>query len=344
MLLGRRLQRTDCNSQGTNQYSPQLRYNLHSLYPKITSIEMAVCRILLIVLVIINVCISLYEVQGQEDCSHQGTTRGRRFAIAFTVNYEGVVNITELSISVVAFSNNPTTVTVSSKFQIDGIPFQETFEIQPRGFHRVSVPSELILGPTYERSNKVIELTASSDVSVHGLNYAPFTTDAFLGIPVDHLGLNYVVMSYEESNQWPSLFAVVGVEDNTQVFATLTGTVTFNGDTYASGDVLDFIVNKNEVVQIVSDRDFFGGSIIKSDKPVAFFSGDLCARTPGSTCDILSEQIVPVRSWGTTHIYTATGSSRDSSIYAIYAYYEDTIVSVPGLNAITLQPGENFKR
>lgn len=297
-------------------------------------------------LVLSVLLISQYVVKAQNDLSCQGITRGRKFVIAFTGNHEGDVTEIELFVLVVAFSDNPTTVTVSSKFQVNGIPFQETFEIQPRDFHRVSIPSELVLASTSERSNKVIEVDATSDVSVYGLNYAPFTTDAFLGIPVDHLGLNYVVMTYEESNQWPSLFAVVGVEDNTQVFATLTGTVTFNGDTYASGDILQFIVNQNEVVQIVSNSgvDFLGGSIIKSDKPVALFSGDLCASTPGSACDILSEQIVPVRSWGTTHLYTATGSSQGSSIYVVHAYYEDTVANIPGLNAVTLQPGEFFER
>ncbi|KAJ8037432.1 Sushi domain-containing protein 2 [Holothuria leucospilota] len=280
--------------------------------------------------------------EGNGTC--KGITRGRHFVIAFTGNHAANPSVTEISLVVVAFSNIPTAVTLSSKYEINGVPYKKVFQIAARKSRLTRLPIELLLGTLSERDRKVIEVEANNDVSVYGLNYAPYTTDAFLVIPVNHLGLSYVVMSYENDgfNDDESLFAVVGVKDNTKVAVTLAASVTFEGVTYLSGETLIFSIGKYEVVQLVADleNEYIGGSIVVGDKPFALFSGHLCASTPGSHCDTLSEQIVPVRSWGTRHIYTATGSPFDTSVYIIHAYYENTVITTPEMTDFTLQPGD----
>lgn len=66
---------------------------------------------------------------------------------------------------------------------------------------------------------------------------------------------------------------------------------------------------------------------MKSDKPVVFFTGNLCASTTGSYCDALAEQLLPVESWSNTYIYSATGSVDDQSVYVIHSYYENSGVT-----------------
>ncbi len=41
-----------------------------------------------------------------------------------------------------------------------------------------------------------VHVLADDDVAVYGLNYIPFTTDAFLALPVHSLGTDYRTLSY----------------------------------------------------------------------------------------------------------------------------------------------------
>ncbi len=73
--------------------------------------------------------------------------------------------------------------------------------------------------------------------------------------------------------------------------------MTFEGQTYSSGDMINFTVNNLEAVQIQTlDGGTMTGTIIQTDKPVSAFTGHICTATPGSACDTVTEQLVPVKS------------------------------------------------
>ena len=72
---------------------------------------------------------------------------------------------------------------------------------------------------------------------------------------------------------------------------------------------------------------------------MAVFSGNECVSTPGSACDTLTEQLVPVKSWGKEHIYTSAQDT-DSNIYRIVAYFTGTNVTIPGLANQVLNAGD----
>ncbi|XP_038056066.1 uncharacterized protein LOC119728062 [Patiria miniata] len=269
-----------------------------------------------------------------------GISRGKHFVLGFIDNYDDSnLASRELFILVVAFSKQQTTVTISSKHEIAGKPFQETFVIDAGGFIRTNIPVQLVMQNT-ERSQKVLEISASSDVSSYGLMYQYRTTDGFLGIPTNNLGTQYVVTTSRPLGARRSQFAVLGTEDSTLVQVILRGAVTFEGQSYSPGDVLRFTVNNLEAVQIQGRRsEDLTGSIIQSDKPVAVFSGNECTNHAGSYCDMVTEQLVPVKSWGQRHIYTAARSD-DDNIYRIVAYFSETNLTIPGLEHQSLEPGE----
>ncbi|XP_033106660.1 sushi domain-containing protein 2-like [Anneissia japonica] len=266
-----------------------------------------------------------------------GISRGKQFTIAFIENLtDRNIASRRLFILVVAFSDQQTEVTISSKHPVAGMPFQETFMIEARGFKRTTIPSAYMLSGT-GRSLKAIKVSASSDVSVYGLMYQHFSTDGFLGIPITNLGTQYVVVTFQDRPE-ASQFAVIGTQDSTTVHVTLRDTVSFEGQTYNQGDVLTIMVNESQVVQIQSTNDL-SGSIVQSDKSVAVFSGNECVNIPGSYCDTLIEQLVPINSWGQTHIYTASQNS-DTNIYRIIAYFSGTNVTIPGVPNQILDSGE----
>ena len=276
-------------------------------------------------------------LSNQPQC--YGISRGKHFILGFTDNInDGNTPSRELSILVVAFNNNQqaTSVTISSKHQVQGRPFQESFVVDAGGFKRVNIPVELTMTNT-ERSFKTLDISASSDVSAYGLMYQDYSTDGFLGIPTNNLGMQYVVVT-PTAGRLPSHFAVIGTDDSTLVRVTLQGFVTFEGQPYNKGKVLSFVVNKLEAVQIQGTRDLTG-SIIQADKPVAVFSGSECENNPRSACDTLAEQLVPVKSWGQMHIYTASQNT-DNNQYYIVAYFSGTVVTIPGFANQTLDAGE----
>ncbi|XP_038059439.1 IgGFc-binding protein-like [Patiria miniata] len=268
-----------------------------------------------------------------------GISRGQHFVLGFSDNHDSRSETRELTILVVAFSNRQTSVTISSKYEVAGRPFLESFVIGAGGFRRTVLPAELVMEGT-ERSLKGIEISASSDVSAYGLMYQDFTTDGFLGIPTNNLGTQYVLVTGPPLSPWRSQFSVIGTEDSTLVQVTLRGRVTFEGEDYDAGDAFRFRVDQLEAVQIQgAPGQDLTGSIVQTNKPVAVFSGNECANNPRSTCDTLTEQLVPIKSWGKKHIYTSARST-DRNNYRIVAYFTETIVTIPGFGNRSLDTGE----
>ena len=182
---------------------------------------------------------------GSNQCF--GITRGREFAVGFTDTLEEIVAPKQLSIQVVAFSDEDTEVTISSKHQVAGRPLRESFVIEARGFRRTTIPVDYAMDGI-ERSFKGIKVAASSDVSVYGLTFQEYITDGFLGIPTNNLGMQYVVMMFQPDRT--AMFAVIGTQNATTVQITLRARVIFEGQTYNQGDVLTFEVNNLEAVQV----------------------------------------------------------------------------------------------
>ena len=263
-----------------------------------------------------------------------GISRGREFAVGFLDNTNQYEHTRQLFILVVAFSDKETEVTLSSKHEVGGNPLEASFIIEAGGFRRTPIPVDYTMTGT-ERSMKGIKITASSEVSTYGLMYQDYTTDGFLGIPVNNIGTQYVVLT---ASFGVPQFAVIGTESLTTVQVTVSSTVTFEGETYNPGDVMIFEIGDLEAVQIQGTGDLTG-SIIQSNKPVAVFSGNECFSTPGSYCDTLTEQLVPVNSWGERHIYSAAEPT-DSNLYRLVAYFSETTVTIPGVPDQVLNAGD----
>ncbi|KAJ8031424.1 IgGFc-binding protein [Holothuria leucospilota] len=273
-------------------------------------------------------------------------SRGRDFVIGFTSHLGNRVG--ELHIQVVAFSGNTTTVTISSRYQIKGTYYPTTFDIPPKGFRREEVPYyDFLLERSSYRSYKVLRVTASEDVAVYGIHLVPYNSDAFIALPYCQLGVHYIANSLRMDRKYAShsLLAVIGLEHDTSVQISLAAKVIFGGKRYYPNDVLTFVVDADEIVQILAGENGgdLSGSIIRSDNPIAAFSGNECALTQGSSCDIISYQLIPVDKWGTKHIFTATGEQNDVSLYKISAGFDNTIISVPGYEGRALQAGDLLK-
>ena len=128
------------------------------------------------------------------------------------------------------------------------------------GYDRQPCPSGAQLGDggSGNPENRAIHVTANDEVSVYGLNRIVFTTDAFLGLPVDVLTTEYVVPRLPRVAQFaPSQFAVVASEDGTDVTYTPTADTT-SGVT--AGTATTKTLNKGEALPVSSNAGDLSGT------------------------------------------------------------------------------------
>ncbi|NOR76044.1 MAG: PKD domain-containing protein, partial [Draconibacterium sp.] len=110
------------------------------------------------------------------------------------------------------------------------------------------------------------------------------------------------------------------------------------------------VLNKGQVYQVQSEnteetgnngQGDLTGSLVVSDKPIAFYSGSHGTRIPSGQCcwDHLYEQIPPVQSWGREY-FAVPLKSREKDRYRIMAAENNTTIHITGEFAFTLDRGE----
>ncbi|MCX7908732.1 MAG: T9SS type A sorting domain-containing protein [Ignavibacteria bacterium] len=264
----------------------------------------------------------------------------------------------------------------------DGKFFNNEFEIQnPNSMYIFKIPSydyELIgcnvSEKFYDTPNPIVQtetvainsfhITSEKEVSAYALNQANKTSDAFLVLPTDVLGNRYFILSYQSdgvsddsSQTTPSQFAIVAIEDNTNI------TIYPKTATYRYGTQTQKIVlNKGEVYLVQAkvtpknlNTDLTGTEIVSS-KPIAVFSGHQRATVPISirpyvnnpSRDILIEQLPPVSTWGKNSIVVPFAKSRreitnGESIFRVLAAEDGTEIYLNGTRVRTLNQGEFYE-
>ena len=155
------------------------------------------------------------------------TSEGTDFWIAFPPN--DVSPILTIFIS----SNYTTSGNITSAYP--GV--NQSFNVVPGIVTQIVLPSGVVLLSGTE--NKGIHITSNDPVCVYGLNHFGATTDAYLALPVNALGLDYRIMSYNVSlPNYGSGLSVVATQDgsNLSIFnhqTSTTSNVTLNkGQTY----------------------------------------------------------------------------------------------------------------
>ncbi len=86
----------------------------------------------------------------------------------------------------------------TGRVEIPGLGFARSFSVVPGVITQVTLPISADLGFTSDAvTNKGIHVMSNAEVTVYGVSRAPETTDAFLGLPTEILGTNYVVLGYK---------------------------------------------------------------------------------------------------------------------------------------------------
>ncbi|KAL3836000.1 hypothetical protein ACJMK2_021455 [Sinanodonta woodiana] len=198
-----------------------------------------------------------------------------------------------------------------------------------------------------ELMNKGVYVTADKPISIYVIEDSSYVyaTEGYLALPTSEISTEYVVVTDICDRNNLCQFVIAALELNTTVNVTFktSGTIQINGKSYSSGNVFTLEMSSLDTFQVQHDHDLTG-TFIKSNKPIAIFSGCKCGtgRLVGGVCQHEVEQIVPVRSLGQEYI-TVPLFPAASYRYRIIAPYNNTIASING-NDYTIESGNFLER
>lgn len=265
-------------------------------------------------------------------------SRGQEFWLAFPGNYQTNPDLT-------LFVTGDTATT--GQVTIPGLSFTANFTVTPGTVTPVTVPATAQQVSLDGVESRAIHVTAGADISIYGLNRIQFTTDAFLGLPTNSLGTDYIVQAFPNTNIVNgSQFSVVATEDATVV--TITPSQTFGSR--PAGVPFNVSLNRGQTYQLRSTAaapSDVSGTIVTSNRPVAVFGGHQCANVPnGNTtaCDYLVEQLPPTTTWGKSFVTMPLATRVGGDTFRFVASTNGTQVSVNGSVVATLNRGQVHQR
>src|SRR5580658_6660607 len=265
------------------------------------------------------------------------TSKGMEFWLAFPQGYGNASTPATLQLFITSSNNT------SGQVQIPGNGFTVPFTVAAGASTQIILPDvEATLSDGTAPLG--IHVTATSQISVYGLNYVQYASDGYLGLPVEALGTSYMVCAYKnEANGASPLiateFAVVGTQDCTNV--AITPRLTVGGHT--GGVPYAVTLNQGDVYQLQDSTvpDDLTGSLVSSDKPVALFGGHVCDFVPAGvpSCNHLVEELWPLQYWGTQFITMPLATRTGGDTIRFISSSNATTVTVNGTALAPLQKG-----
>ena len=246
---------------------------MKAIVPKLLGLLKALC------LLLCSICIQTTTFSQSLD------SKGNDFWLAFPGN----LGADEYKLFISAEQN--TTGTVS----VPGVAFSVPFSVTVGTITTVDLPASVSLENSNVIGNLGIHVVALQEVTIYALSRRRATTDAYLALPTDILGTEYIALGYRNSNVVNgSQFALVAAQNATTV--TITPTVTTDGR--LAGVAYSILLNQGQTYQLRNTGgapNDLSGSIISSNKPIAVFGSHQCANIPpGFTfCDFVVEQLPP---------------------------------------------------
>ena len=307
-------------------------------------------------------------------------SRGREFFLCFPPNYHKTGGQTEPTDSLYIWitSERPTAGFIefsnragerfTREFSIEAelgrhIESFAYFDFELQGINR----DGLLNNPDSQNetiSTQVFRVVTESEVSVFGLNHAGASSDGFMALPADVLDGYYVIPAFPSDTRildarlapssTPSQFAVIALEDNTEVqiqpSAPLPG---------AGNETVRITLQRGECYLVQSrlstsePNNDLSGTIINAEKALAVFAGHQRTQIPSSaeqnsaTQDHIIQQVAPVATWGEEYLLSPLSGADDDDglgmdLVQILAARPQTTVSINGVERALLDVGQDL--
>jgi len=296
------------------------------------------------------------------------SNQGKEFYIVFGENQGGQLGQDEDQNFFALFITSK--VATSGTVEVSGLGFTQNFTTAPGEITTIELPDGKRIGdPTVEvtfgnnQEEKALEgiavhITSNDDIAVFGMNHKMYSSDAFMALPVEVLGIEYRVMCYQtslpSSGITPGEFWIAAVKDSTNITITPSA-LTRQGIT--AGTQIKILLYKGDVYLVQGDPsdglNDLTGSHIEADKPIAVFSGHVRTQIPfnavnansgGQTSrDHLCEQLSPVNTWGDSVLVIPYKSDSLPDLVRILSSNDGNVLSINGATVKTLNAGEFYE-
>ena len=190
-----------------------------------------------------------------------------------------------------------------------------------------------------------MRVTAEQEVTVYAVLDAQFSSDAYLGLPVDAVGTDYLVLAYPTGSSFggrESQFEVVATEDSTTV--TITPSIDAAG--HLAGVPFDVLLDEGQTYRLAAGS-FVGftgltGTEVVADKPVSLLSGHPTAFVPVQTGfgDHIVEQLPSTDTWGRQFVTVPLATRIGGDTFRLLASVDNTTLQINGATVATLNRGE----
>lgn len=220
--------------------------------------------------------------------------------------------------------------------------FEERFTVTKGRAASIEVPAEGD-GDAAAAASIALHVEATSPVSAVVLSNEGGRLRAYMGIPSDALGTEYIAVGRGSPDvSGRERVFVLALSDSTTV--TINPTIT-SGE-HAAGESYSVELDKGAVYQLADDSQAGGdltGTVVSSDKPVATFAGyEEAGPASGEPGVGWFLQLPPTDSWGEN--FVASGVGEYGGRVRVVASADDTHVRVDGAEVATIGRGRAYEQ
>jgi hypothetical protein len=197
-------------------------------------------------------------------------------------------------------------------------------------------------------NNGGIHITSDNPISAQVVDYQAAATEGYSAIPTPLLGTDHIAVGYKTTNsaEFSSRLAVLATQNDTEVTITPK---TACGSSRPAGISYTISLDAGQVYQVKAETvgADLTGTMVRSDKPVAVYSGNKGAFVTEYVyyANPLTEQILPTDRWGSEFFVVPFATRTSGSLVKVVASRTNTVVSIEGEGIVaTLNRGEVYEQ
>ena len=183
------------------------------------------------------------------------------------------------------------------------------------------------------QTGRAAHFTATSPITIYGLNLSEYTSDAFVSLPIESLGTAYRALTFP--GNWPSRLSAVATDAGTTT-VTVTPQNELNG--HPAGTPYVITLAQGEVYTVTAPD--VSGTLITADKKISVTGSTDCVNIVSGSCDHVVEVMPPITAWGMDFLLPDSINSQYRDSYRVLANEDGTVLTLGDTAVATLNAGE----